>query len=146
MFQAMNRNLSGGFILPLPVTQAFELFTPQGETRWVPGWQPRYLHPADGRTQAGMVFTTGDGDELTLWTLADYQPASFHSRYVRVTPGSRFVQVSINCEALSDNQTAVTVTYVLTALSPAGNAAIVDFEAAYPAMLAKWQEYILTMG
>lgn len=51
-------------VVGAPVDQAFMFFTPAGEELWVDGWQPRYVYPGDGRTEAGMVFTTGEGDDL----------------------------------------------------------------------------------
>lgn len=107
MFQALHQHLSGEFTLPLDIDSAYPLFTPAGETLWVPDWQPQYFHPADGHTVQGMVFATGHGGESTLWTLADHDPASHSYRYVRVTPGSRFVQVQVSCQALDAANTRV---------------------------------------
>jgi hypothetical protein len=59
-------------VVGAPVDQAFMFFTPAGEELWVDGWQPTYVHPTDGRTEAGMVFTTGQNDDLTIWTLVDF--------------------------------------------------------------------------
>ncbi|MFC3531659.1 SRPBCC family protein [Vogesella facilis] len=142
MFQAIHQHLGGEFTLPLDIDTAYPLFTPAGETLWVPDWQPQYFHPADGHTVQGMVFSTGHGGETTLWTLADYQPAAYSYRYVRVTPGSRFVQVQVSCQPVDAN-TRVQVSYTLTGLSEAGNAAIRDFAAGYHAMLAEWRSLIL---
>ena len=143
MFQALQQHLSGEFTLPLDIASAYPLFTPAGETLWVPDWQPQYFHPADGHTEQGMVFATAHGGETTLWTLADYQPASHSYRYVRVTPGSRFVQVAVQCQALDAANTRVQVSYTLTGLSEAGNTAIREFAAGYDAMLAEWRSLIL---
>ena len=143
MFQALQQHLSGEFSLPLDIDTVYPLFTPAGETLWVPDWQPQYFHPSDGHTSAGMVFSTGHGGETTLWTLADYEPASYRYRYVRVTPGSRFVQVAVQCQALGAANTGVQVSYTLTGLSEAGNATIRDFAAGYHAMLAEWRSLIL---
>lgn len=143
MFQALQQHLSGEFTLPLDIDTAYPLFTPAGETLWVPDWQPQYFHPADGHTEQGMVFATGHGGETTLWTLADYDPASYRYRYVRVTPGSRFVQVAVQCQALDAANTRVCVSYTLTGLSEAGNAAIREFAAGYDAMLTEWHSLIL---
>ncbi|MEQ6289720.1 SRPBCC family protein [Vogesella sp. GCM10023246] len=143
MFQALQQHLSGEFTLPLDIDSAYPLFTPAGETLWVPDWQPQYFHPADGHTSAGMVFSTGHGGESTLWTLADYDPVAYRYRYVRVTPGSRFVQVQVSCQPVDAANTRVCVSYTLTGLSEDGNAAIRDFAAGYQAMLAEWRSLIL---
>ena len=121
-----------------PVARAFMYFTPAGESHWVEGWQPRYLHPSDGRTEAGMVFTTGDGAEHTVWTLADFDRTAHRSRYLRCTPGSRLVVVEIACRALDARTTEVEVGYTLTALNPAAEPALAAFGAGFTAMIDGW--------
>lgn len=128
------------FELPLAPAEAFELFTPEGERAWAQGWEPRYLHPADGRTTAGMVFVTGHGGEETLWTMTRHEPDSGVAEYLRVTPGSRMGTVRVQCSD-ADAGTRVTVTYALTALTPAGNATLRALDAAaYEAFITSWRE------
>jgi hypothetical protein len=122
----------------MPVDQAFMCFTPAGEALWVDGWAPRYVHPADGRTEAGMVFSTGTGDEITHWLLADFDRAARRSRYVRCTPASRMTVVEVQCRELDATRTAVEVSYSLTALNEAGEAAIATFERGFIAMIDGW--------
>src|SRR5436305_397346 len=45
--------LTGRLTVDLPPAEAYELFTPRGEERWVPGWRPRF--PAAGDAGAGGV-------------------------------------------------------------------------------------------
>jgi hypothetical protein len=125
-------------VVDLPVDRAFMLFTPAGEERWVDGWAPRYIHPADGRTAAGMVFSTGAGDGTTHWLLADFDRAAHRSRYLRCTPASRMTVVEVQCRALDAARTEVEVGYTLTALNDAGAAAIADFERGFVAMIDGW--------
>lgn len=33
-----------------PIDQVFPLFTPKGETLWVQGWNPDFIHPESGET------------------------------------------------------------------------------------------------
>jgi hypothetical protein len=122
-----------------PVERCFMYFTPAGEELWVEGWKPRYVHPPDGRTEAGMVFTTGEGDEHTIWLLADFDLAQHRSRYVRCTPASRTGTVEVRCRALAGDRTEVEVAYALTALTPAGEATLADFEGArFARMIDGW--------
>lgn len=115
-------------VVDAPVDQAFMFFTPAGEELWVDGWQPTYLNPPDGRTEAGMVFTTGEGADHTVWLMADFDRAQRRSRYLRCTPGSRTGTVEVRCRALDAARTEVAVSYALTALSPAGAEALQAFE------------------
>jgi hypothetical protein len=90
-----------------------------------------------------MVFTTGQGDELTIWTLADFDRAARRSRYLRCTPASRTGLVEVHCTALDADRTRVTVGYTMTALDAAGERALEDYEAArFAAMIDGWARAI----
>jgi hypothetical protein len=130
-------------VVGAPLAQAFMFFTPAGEELWVDGWRPTYLHPADGRTEAGMVFTTGSGGDLTIWTLVDFDRERHRSRYVRCTPGSRTGFVEVSCRALDAQRTDATVSYTLTALSEEGERALAAFEGeAFADMIDGWAREI----
>ena len=129
--------------LPAPADRAFRFFTPAGESLWVEGWQPRYVRPADGRTQAGMVFLTGSVEAFTLWLLADFDPARRRSRYIRTTPAWRVGTVEIACEPDGPEACQVDVAYDLTAVSEAGAATLEEFRGdAFARMIEGWGERI----
>ncbi|CAG4889465.1 SRPBCC family protein [Paraburkholderia saeva] len=126
-----------------PVDQAFMFFTPAGEELWVDGWKPTYVYPRDGRTESGMVFTTGQCDELTIWTLADFDREAHRSRYLRCTPASRTSLVEVRCVALDEASTEVWVSYELTALNAAGEQVLEEFEGErFAAMIDDWARKI----
>ena len=122
------------------VERVFPLLTPLGEELWVPGWKPAYLYPPSGEMMAGLVFTTGSGDDATYWSVIAYDPARYVSRYARVTPASRFGFVDVACAAAAPARTRVTVAYTYTALTEAGNAFIDAFtDAGYREMIEEWR-------
>ena len=130
----------------LPREEAFELFTPEGERRWVPGWQPEYLHraPRDGVDTA---FRTRHDGEETLWMVLEHDLEDGCLGYARVTPGSRLGTVMLDFEAIDDTSCWVTVCYELTALTAAGNAVLERFtQPAYEAMLADWEARIARLA
>lgn len=131
--------------IALPAEEAFPLFTPSGEMDWIADWQPRFIHPADGRTEQGMVFTTGSGAEETFWSCVEWSPADFSVRYARVTPASRFAHVAVTCEARGSGRTRVDVRYEMTALTPAGEA-ILDATTpeVFAASIEGWKSLIAT--
>jgi hypothetical protein len=112
---------SHAFFVALPMAEAFRLFEPEGERAWAQGWDPRYVYPADGRAESGMVFTTSHGSESTIWNLVRHDPAGGVVEYLRVTPGSRVATVLVQCADAGAGRTRVTVVYTFTALSEAGN-------------------------
>jgi hypothetical protein len=129
-----------------PITTCFGLFTPAGEERWVDGWKPAYVLPADGHTERDMVFVTGDGDERTVWMLIELDEAAHRLRYARVTPASRTGYVDVQCRAVDDGRTEVTVGYTLTALSPSGFERLADYEGEpFVAMIEGWRDSIHRM-
>ena len=130
--------------LALPAAQCQMLFTPAGEELWVEGWRPTYLHPEDGRTQRGMIFVTGEGDEYTVWSLVDFERGERHyARYARVTPALRSGFVEVCCRAITPQTTRVDVSYELTALTPAGEASLQAYEAEpFVQMIQEWQRLI----
>ncbi|AQQ40545.1 MULTISPECIES: SRPBCC family protein [Burkholderia] len=136
-------HVSHRIVIDAPVDRAFMFFTPAGETLWVDGWKPTYVHPGDGRTESGMVFTTGEGDEFTIWTLADFDRNRHLSRYVRCTPASRTSVVEVRCIALDEASTEVWVSYTLTALNAMGERALDEFQGErFAAMIDEWARKI----
>jgi hypothetical protein len=129
--------------IDLPVRQCQMLFTPAGEELWVDGWQPRYLHPEDGRTVEGMLFTTGSAEEMTVWVLTEFSRDPYRARYARVTPASRWGFVEVVCVSLGDEVTQVSVAYQMHALNAAGATILQDFEPApFVAMIDHWKACI----
>ncbi len=129
--------------LAAPAAQCHHLFTPAGEELWVDGWQPHYVVPDTGETVPGMVFTTGAGDDYTIWTLVDFDTTNYWSRYARVTPALRTGTVDVRCRPVDAETTDVDVSYVLTALSAKGQASLSAFEgAAFVQMIEAWKQSI----
>ena len=143
MPDALHREVTHTITLPLAIADCFPLFTPIGEMEWVPGWQPRFLWPANGHACRGMTFLTGDGPEETFWTVTDFDESRHYARYARITPGSRSVLVEIQCAATGPAETAVEVRYMLTGHNEPGNETVRAFAAGFPAMIEEWRTLIL---
>ena len=133
--------LVGRISLALPPSEAFVLFTPRGEERWAPGWQPRFPAPTEDDAAPGTVFETAACGEQTIWVVLDREPGRRMS-YARVTPGSRAGTVSVMLDDRDDGGSAVEVTYILTALSPDGDRLLEEFAAGYPDLLKSWESAI----
>ncbi|WP_433331450.1 SRPBCC family protein [Spirillospora sp. CA-294931] len=132
--------LSGRITVPLPPAEAFTLFTPRGEERWVKGWQPRFPSGGTDDTEPGTVFETGTGDETTTWVVIARDPGHRVS-YARTTPGSRAGTVTVSLKPAEEG-TEVEVAYDLTALTPEAEAGLAEFATGYPAFLQSWEEAI----
>ncbi|WP_067826367.1 SRPBCC family protein [Actinomadura kijaniata] len=130
--------LTGRLTVPLPPEEAFTLFTPRGEERWVEGWRPRFPAPAPDDTAPGTVFETSHA-EPTTWVVLERRPGRRIS-YARVTPGVRAGTVTVTLTADGDRRSTVEVTYDLTALTPGAAEDLDRFAADYPAFLRSWQD------
>ena len=134
---------SHSFDVPLPMAEAFRFFEPEGERAWAPGWNPAYAYPANGQPEKGMVFTTGEGEEHTIWIVMSYAPTTGAVEYARITPNVRTAIVRVQCASVDVGSTCVTVSYEYTGLSEAGNAYVRAMdEAAYRAFIESWGEAI----
>jgi hypothetical protein len=147
----MNSTFHGAFVMSkhvhnqgrirvnAPAATAFHFFTPRGEEIWIDHWRPNYVFPSDGTTRCGMVFTTGEGDEFTIWQLLDFDPLARRSRYTRTTPASRTGTVTIAVQPLDDRHAQAEVSYEMTALTAPGEAALAAYEGeAFSRMLEDW--------
>ena len=131
------------FNVPLPLADAFQLFTPEGERAWAEGWDPTYLQPLDGRATRGMVFTTAHGGEDTIWMMVRHDPAAGLVEYVRCTPASRMGRVLVHCTALDATRTRVNVVYAITGLTESGNELIRGLdEEHYREFIGSWEKAI----
>ena len=131
------------FTIARPMPGTLELFTPEGERAWAPGWDPTWLWPRDGATGVGMVFTTDHGGEHTIWTMTRYEPEQGRVQYVRTTPGTRLGVVTVECSPTDATSTRVEVSYAITALTEAGNAMLAELdEAAFASFIDSWKEAI----
>jgi hypothetical protein len=139
---AVHIHVSGSFRVAAPPAEAFRFFTPDGERLWVPGWEPEYLHPADGTFGAGLTFRTRHGGELTLWLVSRCDAAAGTIEYVRVTPDSRLGTIAVALARAAEDVTAASVTYRLTALSTDGERKLDAFAAEFDSMLASWERLI----
>ncbi|MEO8480200.1 MAG: SRPBCC family protein, partial [Gemmatimonadota bacterium] len=129
-------------LLPMPLEEAMECFTPDGEREWLEGWEPEFLFRSDEDGVDTAFRTTHDGEE-TLWMVLDMDLEEGSAGYARITPGSRMGTVMIDGEAIDETSCWITVTYELTALSPAGNAVLKAMTpAAYKTMIGEWERAI----
>jgi len=121
----------------------FALLEPIGERRWAPEWDPQFVYPESCAPQTGAVFTYGNGDRTSFWTIADYNRERRHIVYVMFLPGERLTRIEIDCSASGAGGTRVRVAYTHTALGDAGRALLAGFtEAAYRRELDGWQAAI----
>ena len=145
-FRPLHISRTGTITVDLGFEETLELFTPEGERRWVADWQPEYLYRAGGGDEIDTVFRTRHGGEETLWIVLDHDPEEGTAAYSRITPGSRLGTVTIEVEGIDERSCWVEVCYEMTGLSPQGNAVLKALDArAFRSMLDEWQQRIAAL-
>lgn len=143
LFRPLHISRKGVITVDLGAQDTLELFTPEGERRWVDGWQPEYLYRAGGGDEIDTVFRTRHGGEETLWIVLDHDLEEGTASYSRLTPGSRLGTVTVSVDGIDERSSWVEICYEMTGLSPAGNEALRALDAkAFRAMLDDWQQRI----
>lgn len=138
----MRYSPAGQFELPLPAAEAIWLFTPEGERKWAPGWNPTY--PDGEPSEApGTVFTTAAHDTKTIWVIVKIDRSGGSATYARVTPGHHAGTVRVQCMDIRPGHSTVSVSYDMTLL---GNGHTSGFDTYAPAqfteMLQDWSDRI----
>ena len=130
------------FYMDSPVAELFPLFSPEGETLWVPGW--RYESPMESTELCeDYVFLTKTHDHASaeaIWVVKRYDPAAYLVEYYKVEPNQKVGTIRVRCAPLGNARTSVEVTYKYTAFSADGKAFISEFSAAaYDRFIGEWQ-------
>jgi hypothetical protein len=142
-FEPLHVTRRGTLTVMAPADETLELFTPEGERRWVPDWDPHYLFRAGGGDEIDSVFRTEHGSEETLWIVLEHDLEDHTAAYARLTPGSRLGTVTVDVEPIDETSCWVEVCYELTALTPAGNEVLRQFDdVAFRRMLDEWEQRI----
>ena len=145
MFAAASVELTGRLMVSAPVGETFELFSPEGERLWVPGWAPELLHPPGAQWEKGLIFRTQEERGEAVWVVTALDRKRHAVEYYRVEPGRYVARIRVRCQVTQPEKTDVAVTYTFVGLSDAGNRDIAAMsEAAYEQKLKRWQDWIET--
>ena len=136
-----SRRCTGVVAVPLPVSEAIKLFTPEGERLWAgySGWAPTYPDPA--RTEgSGTVFETSHGQRHTTWVMTSQTPDQVS--YARVSSSGTAGTVEVRVIRSDADTTTMEVSYDLTALTDSAVQEISLFAANYEREMAEWATHI----
>ena len=131
--------------MALPLEEAFALFNAVGERRWVAGWDPRFVHPAEPRAGEGVVFqTTGAGTGTATWVQTAHEPSTGTASFVYVVPDHRaaMVDVRVAHDGEGEGRSRAAVRYRMTSLSPDADDFVRAFGEAFEDNMAHWAEAI----
>ena len=128
----------------LSAADAFLLFSPLAEKKWVAGWEPRFIFPPDGGIREKMVFLTEPrfaGESYYQWIVMKYDPLNYFVAY-SVSTAERIWFVEVQCRE-HGRKSRATVRYTYVAITDDGaekNAKAL--EQMFAKGLMDWQEAI----
>lgn len=133
------------FEMPVPVAELFPLFSPEGETYWVPGWDYENVM---GTTELSedYVFLTKSHDHAStdaIWIIKAYDPQNHFIQFYKIEPHEKIGLISVKCKKMGAERTHLQITYKYRALSASGEAFIAGFDgAAYEEFIDAWQRLL----
>ena len=120
----------------------FPLFSPEGEKRWVPGWDYENIM-GTLQLREDYVFLTKGHDHAAaeaVWIVKSYDTQARRVQYYKIEPKEKVGIVSVSCTPLGPQSVRVAVTYTYVGLSDSGNHFIENFSrAAYEEFIGEWK-------
>lgn len=142
-FRPRTLTLRGRVPVPAPVEKAFPLFSPEGETWWVPGWKPEYLDPPGPAWEEGQLFRTCEASGEAVWIVTRLDRERHRAGYRRVEPGHFVARVEVDCRQTGPGATEVEIVYSYVGLSESGNEAIAAMtEEEYAQKMHTWAGWV----
>ncbi len=123
--------------------EVFPLLCPVREAEWVDGWVGRPVHAPSGVAEADGVYATRhDGEaEETLWLVTRFDRAAHEIEFATFVPGRQVFRLAVAVRPLGPARSAVSIRYVRTGISAAGNAILAELERTDgdSAMMREWE-------
>lgn len=119
------------------------MFSPLGEKRWVPDWNPELLHPPSVSWEAGLIFRTREEAGDAIWVVTRLDRAAHTVEYYRVEPGRYVARIEVSCVGNAEQTTEASTVYEFIGLSESGNAEIAAMtQDSYSQKMARWTRWI----
>lgn len=142
-FNPRSVDLEGRFTVTGPPDEVFQLFSPLGETRWVPGWTPELVHPSDDTWVEGQVFRTQEERGPAVWVVSALDLAARTVTYHRVEPERYVARIQVICRPTGHGHTEVETRYGFVGLTETGNRDISAMtQEEYDAKMERWRRWI----
>jgi len=130
------------FEMALPVSTLFPLFSPEGERKWVPGWDYQDLMGTTELSEDYVFLTTSHDHGTTdaIWLVKRYDQKAHLVEFYKVEPEDKVGVVRVKCTELTAERSEVEVTYKYMALSAAGESFVSGFTSTiYEEFIQEWQ-------
>ena len=137
---------TASFEMTQPVERLFPLFSPEGETRWVPGWDYDNVMGTTELCENYVFLTKGHdhGSTEAIWVVKSYEPESNRVQFYKIEPGDKVGIITVHCLELDPKRTEVRVTYEYIAIAEKGDRFVESFdEKTYTDFIGEWETLLL---
>ena len=128
--------------MALSAPEAFPLFDAEGERRWVAGWDPWYVHPAESGVGEGAVFQTRKDAGIATWVQTRHDPAGGLASFVYVLADHHVAMVDVGVSPDGDGRSRASVKYRMTSLSSDADDFVREFAEGFDDFMVHWEEAI----
>jgi len=128
--------------ISLSASDAFPLFNAEGERRWVAGWDPRCVYPAESGVGEGAVFQTRKGAGTATWVQTRHEPATGQASFVYVLPDHHVAMVDVCVTPDGDGRSRASVRYRMTSLSCDADDFVRGFAGGFGDLMIHWEKAI----
>jgi hypothetical protein len=129
------------FTAKAPMGIVAPLFGADRERAWAPGWNPKFLWPAETNDRQGMVFTVAHGHKAAIWINTAYDPATGPIQYAYVIPDVMVTLITLKLTP-QDKWTHVAVQYERTALNTAAKNIVLEMAERDSKSGPEWEKQI----
>lgn len=134
------------FEMAQPIEKLFPLFSPEGETLWVPGWDYENVMGTTELSENYVFLTKSHdhGSTEAIWMVKSYEPESSRVQFYKIEPGDKVGIITVQCSEPAPGRTEVRITYEYIAIAEKGNRFVESFdEGTYADFIGEWETLLL---
>jgi len=118
----------------------FPLLCPVREGEWVDGWVGKPIFSSSGYAEENGVFATEHpGQDDTIWFVTRRDTATHEIEFVYFAPPIQVVRLFVEVTPVSANKSTISVRYIRTGISEAGNEFIRNSGPHFDKMMTDWE-------
>ena len=139
-FQGLRATLTRDILIEAGPEAVFPLLCPVREGEWIDGWIGKAVFSNSGVAEENGVFATEHGGEDdTIWYVTRRDPAKYVIEFVYFVPREQVVRLQVRLKALAEHRTRLSVEYIRTAITEAGNEFIRNADQHFEKTMSRWE-------
>jgi hypothetical protein len=144
-FVPKSRTFNGSVNMMVEPSEAFPLFSPVGEKRWVPDWKPDLLYPIGVDWEEGQLFCTREEYGDAIWLVSRLDRTNRKVLYYRFEPGRYVARIDVSVIPFGDLHSRAIIAYSFVGLSESGNNEIEGMsQRDYDEKMKRWSDWLET--